>query len=319
MPTINAVSTLAFSLSSLEVALQHIAAYGFTQVELSDQLTHSQHFGVDTVDPLEVKRLLARHGLAPVAVNAFTIGVPDTGEWADNRKPDKVQKGTSSEVAQITEAKQKLVFYKLHDERQADAYRRRAQRLIDKAKLAGIPKVCLQGGHRLNIENHASELEAAARVLDQLGNYAERQGIRILLEMPHVWNIYFDHESSVRMLSHLQCDNIGVLLDSTHWHTTGYDLDSYLRFLGDRLWHVHLRDAAGRDDGEADYKLEITPGQGDVDFGHLADRLDTHGYAGDVTLETEYKNYSDPEEVDEENRQALAHLKSVGWQLATIA
>ena len=61
MATITAASTLAFSLSPLEVALEHISTYGFSKVELSDQVTHSQHYGVDSVDPLEVKRLLSRY------------------------------------------------------------------------------------------------------------------------------------------------------------------------------------------------------------------------------------------------------------------
>jgi hypothetical protein len=40
----------------------------------------------------------------------------------------------------------------------------------------------------------------------------------------------------------------------------------------------------------------------------LADALNKYGDDGDVSLETEYKTYSDPAEVDEENRFDLAHL-----------
>ena len=313
MATVTAASTLAFSLSPLDVALAHIAAYGFPKVELSDQITHSQHYGTDSVDPLAVKRCLDRYSLEPVAVNACMSGVRDTGRWAQPEIPVEQQSG--SETEEIREAKKKVVFLKLHDSEQAAFYIERGRRLIDKAKVTGIPKVCLQAGRRKQIECVDDELKAAAEVIDGLAVYAKSCGIKILMEMPHVWDLYYDVEKSKRMLSLLRSDNIGVLIDATNWHTSGYDIDDYVRFLGDRLWHIHLRDAAGRDTPDGDYKLEKTPGRGEVDFGLLGETLDEYGYQGEVTLETEYKNYSSPEEVDAENRFALAHLKSVGWDI----
>ena len=315
MATVTAASTLAFSLSPLEVALEHISAYGFTKVELSDQVTHSQHYGVDSADPLVVKHLLNRYSLEPVAVNACLSAVPDTGKWSHPRLAVERQSGPETE--EIREAKRKLVFLRLHDRQEAAVYVARAQRLLDKAKATGIPKVCLEGGWRKQIKNVEDELRASAEVIDDLAAHARDCGIKILLEMPHVWDLYYDVEKSKRMLSHLRSDNIGVLIDATHWHASGYDIDDYVRFLGDRLWHIHLRDAAGRDTPSGDYKLEKTPGRDEVDFSLLGETLDKYGYRGEVTLETEYKNYSSPEEVDEENRFALAYLKSVGWDIDT--
>ena len=314
MATITAASTLAFSLSPLETALEHISDYGFSKVELSDQVTHSQHYGVDSVDPLDVKRLLSRYSLEPVAVNACLSAVLGLGKWSHARLP--VERQSAAEAEEIREAKEQLVYLKLHDKEQAAVYIERAQRLVRKANATGIPKVCLQAGRRKQIENVADELRAAAEVIDGLAVYARDRGVKILLEMPHVWDLYYDVEKSKEMLSHLRSDNIGVLIDATHWHTSGYDIDDYVRFLGDRLWHIHLRDAAGRDTPAGDYELAKTPGRGEVDFGHLGETLDKYGYRGEVTLETEYKNYSSPEEVDEENHFALAYLKSAGWNIS---
>ena len=136
------------------------------------------------------------------------------------------------------------------------------------------------------------------------------------MEMPHVWDLYYDVERSKQMLSSLRSDNIGVTIDSTHWHTSDYDLDDYVSHLKDRLWHVHLRDAAGKDSPTGNYELEKTPGKGEVDFRRLGETLDRHGYEGTVTLETEYKNYKDPTEVDEENTFAISHLESEGWDMS---
>ena len=219
-----------------------------------------------------------------------------------------------SAVVECLEYAANLVPWTVED--QVERLRRhieRAQQLLGKSEAVGIPQVCLQGGRRKQIERIDAEIEAAAAVIDTLARAAAARGIRVLLEMPHVWDLYYDVDRSKQMLSHLRSDNVGVLVDSTHWHTSGYDIDDYVGFLGERLWHVHLRDAAGRDTAAGNFQLEKTPGRGEVDFAALGEALDKHGYRGEVTLETEYKNYGSPDEVDEENLFALDHLRRVGW------
>ena len=171
-------------------------------------------------------------------------------------------------------------------------------------------------GRKEHVEDIDRDLKAAAEVLDKQAEYAKKSGIRVLLEMPHVWQVYDDVEKSKQMLAYLQSDNIGVLIDSTHWHVSRYDIDDYVSTLQDRLWHIHLRDAAGKDSPAEKYLLEITPGEGEVNFELLGQTLDKYSYDGNVTLETEYKNYKDPAQVDHKNVAALAFLKSFGWEVA---
>ena len=315
MARVTACSTLAFSLSLLETALEHISRYGFDKVEISDQLTHSKHFSTHasrSVDPVAIRNLLERFSLTPVACNC-TLAAFYTDQPGLERAP--VEKQSAAETQEVKRAKQDLAFYKLHHENQAEAYKSRARKYIDNASAVGIPMVCLQAGRRSQIQDVSRELKAAAEVIDAMAEYARDAGIKVLLEMPHVWDLYYDADRSKEMLSYLKSDNVGVVLDSTHWHTSNYDIDDYVGFLQDRLWHIHLRDAAGEDSSAGDYELEKTPGKGEVDFGLLGKTLDKYGYRGDVTLETEYKNYGDVAEVDIENTYALAHLKSVGWQI----
>ena len=312
MARLTACSTLAFSLSTLDVALKHISAYGFEHVEIAEMLTHSKHFPIDTADPVEVARLLDKYSLKPTAANV-TLATYYTDQSGFLKA--SVGKQSSAETEEIKMAKQDRVYFRLHVKNEAEHYSSRVRGLIDKVKIAGIPMLVLNVGRKEHIEHIDLELKEAAAVLDEQAAYAKEAGIKILLEMPHVWQLYYDVERSKQMVSYLQSDNIGVLLDSTHWHVSGYDIDDYVRFLGDRLWHVHLRDAVGKDSPAGNYKLEITPGKGEVNFGLVGKTLDKYGYNGTVTLETEYKNYKDPAEVDHENAQAIAHLKSVGWEV----
>lgn len=312
MAEVTACSTLAFSLSDLETAIQHISAYGFTRLEISDQVTHSKHFPIDTARPREIRRLCSKYGITPIAANVSLAVF--RSEYPDYKRVD-VEKQSSAETKEIKEAKRDLVYHNLSDRHQTVDYVLRSITLIEKAHIAGIPMVGLQGGRRSQISKLENDLWAAAEVVDRIAEWAKTKKVKIILEMPHVWDIYYSVDNAKVMLSRLRTDNVGVCIDSTHWHTSGYDLDSYLRFLGPKLWHVHLRDAAGRDRPGAVYELEKTPGKGDIDFGIMGECLDKYGYRGDVSLETEYKNYTDPAQVDLENRFALRHLENVGWKV----
>jgi len=310
MPTITACSTLAFSLSNLETALVHISGYGFKKVELSDQVTHSKHFSAESADPYAVKKLLAKYSLEPVCAN---VAICIVNAEITGKAVSPAGSRSSSETEEIQKAKQYLSHHRLHIAAEAEDFYRIVTRLIDNAAIVGIPRVCVHTGRRNEIENLDAEIEAAARVIDRAAEYARSQNIEVLVEMPHVWNIYYDVEKAKRVFALLKSDNAGVLIDSTHWHTSGYDLEDYVSFLGDRLRHIHLRDAAGKDSSSGNYELEKTPGRGDVDFAYLGEILDKYNYRGEVTLETEYKNYKDPSEVDRENLFALNYLESKGW------
>lgn len=312
MPRLTSCSTLAYSLSSLEVALKHISSNGFEEVEIAEMLTHCQHFPIDRVDPIEVGSLLNKYSLKPVVAN-INLAVYYTGQPGLLKSP--VKNHSSAETQEIRKAKQQRAHYRLHVKNEAELYGHRARKLIDKAKIAGIPMLVLNVGRKEHAEDFDRDLKATAKVIDEQAEYAKDAEIKILLEMPHVWQLYYDVEKSKQMISYLQSDNVGVVLDSTHWHVSGYDIDDYVSFLQNRLWHIHLRDAAGKDSPTGNCQLEITPGEGEVDFKHLGATLDKYGYNGTVTLETEYKNYSDPAEVDHNNASAISHLESVGWKI----
>jgi sugar phosphate isomerase/epimerase len=315
MPRVTACSTLTFALSSLQTALEHIARYGFDRVEIADMLTHTKHFSAHssrTVDPVAVRELLKRNGLAAIAANCALVTIYQEGLGYEKVAAPRQ---SAAEREDVREAKENIVFYKLHEPRQAEAYKAQARVHLDNLSVVGVPMVCLNVGRRAQMQDPDGELQAAAAVIDEVAEHARRRGIRVVLEMPHVWQLYYDVDRSRQMLSLVKSDNVGVVLDATHWHTSGYDVDEYVSFLGDRLWNVHLRDAAGKDSPGGDFLLEATPGKGEVDFGLLGRTLDKHDYRGNVTLETEYKNYREESEVDAENASALAHLESVGWEV----
>jgi len=136
----------------------------------------------------------------------------------------------------------------------------------------------------------------------------------MLLEVPHLYTIHWNPGAVLWIFEHLSAANVGALVDSSHWGIIGYDPDQFFGRLGDRLWHVHLRDSRGPDTADRKQELELTPGAGTVDFRRFAQALDGAGYRAEVTAEFEYRDVT----LDEIERQCdlgLRHLARVGWQL----
>ena len=61
-------------------------------------------------------------------------------------------------------------------------------------------------------------------------------------------------------------------------------------------------------------RLELTPGDGEVDFRRFGEALDKAGYDADVTVEFEYRDMTLPA-IEQEFNKGLTYLESVGWQL----
>ena len=154
--------------------------------------------------------------------------------------------------------------------------------------------------HRERAERAPEHLEQARRSLAELVEYAEPKGVAIGLEC----RLWF-HEIP------LPQDAVDLLAPypphvAGYWHDVGHaevlhrlglvDLEAWFDLLGDRMLGTHLHDVAGLRDHRA-------PGNGDVDFAWLAERLPA---SASRTLEI------DQHEPDEAVGGALDVLRAAG-------
>ena len=278
MAKVTAISSLGWAHYTLYEALPRIVARGFTRVEIASFWCYCFHFNFGSPTPPELKAMLADHGLTPVALN-FSPGTPPA--WDESAHAPWI-----------------------------DAFERK----IAGAAEAGIPMMTMHFGARNDRDDQEEQLATAVRIYDRLGEFAAKHGVRMLLEVPHLYIIHWTPEAVLWIFERLASDNVGALIDSSHWGIIGYDIDAFLDALGGRLWHVHLRDSAGADTADREQDLELTPGAGSVDFARLARALDRVGYAGDVTTECEYRDVT-LDEIEHQYDLALAHLAGAGWEL----
>jgi sugar phosphate isomerase/epimerase len=178
----------------------------------------------------------------------------------------------------------------------------------------GIKMMTMHFGARNDRADQAEQLVTAARAYDRVAREAAKYGIRMLLEVPHLYTIHQTTDAALWLLDKLPNPNIGALVDSSHWGNSGYDLDAFLDRIADRLWHVHLRDSMGPEASPCRESLTLTPGAGVVDFGYLARTLDRVGYEGEVTTEFEYFDVT-LDYIEHQYDQGLRHLAEAGWEI----
>ena len=125
-------------------------------------------------------------------------------------------------------------------------------------------------------------------------------GVKFALEV-HPTELAFDVHSAERTLQALdRRPEFGFNFDPSHLHWQGIDPVQFLRAFPDRIYHVHVKDAAVTLDGRAGIlgsHLPFgdprrgwhfrSPGRGGIDFEAIVRTLNEIGYAGPLSVEYE--------------------------------
>ncbi|MBM3933557.1 MAG: sugar phosphate isomerase/epimerase [SAR202 cluster bacterium] len=275
---VTAVSSLGWAHYTLYEILPRMKALGFKRMEIASFGSYSFHFNFGSPTPPELVGMLKATGLTPINLN-FSHGI----YWA--YVPEDIDRFVAD-------------------------WSRKLPHLVE----AGIPMMTMPFGWRNERPDQEFQLANAVRAFDRVGDIAKKMGIRMLMEAPHLYSIINRPHHVEWVLERLSTDNVGVLVDSSHWGIINYEPEVFFKALGSRLWHVHLRDATGPDTADGNQELELTPGKGTADFAKFGQALDTVGYKGDVSLEFEYRD-STFEDIDKEFRDGVAHLAKTGWKL----
>lgn len=278
MAKVTALSSLGWAHYTLYEALPRMAARGFKRVEFTSFDSYCFHFNFGSPTPNELRKMLDQYGLTPVCLNYFAG------------------------------------FHRAWVPEDIDVMVAEWTRKIEQLPEVGIPMMTMSFGVRNDRPDQDFQLSNAVKAYDRLGKIGEKHGVRMLLEVPHLYGIMYRPEQVLWMFDRLSSANVGALVDCSHWGIIGYDAGEFFGRLGPRLWHIHLRDSGGPDTGDMKQKLEMTPGDGTVDFAKFGRALDKANYRGDVSIEFEYRDMT-LDAIEREHDRGLAHLASVRWEL----
>jgi L-ribulose-5-phosphate 3-epimerase len=137
----------------------------------------------------------------------------------------------------------------------------------------------------------------AAHWLNLCAAEAKKQKVKVLLEI-HNDSLVETVDGSLRLLGMIDYDNVGMIHDAGNMYITDtdYGRESVMK-LGDRLFHVHIKDELRVDEVGApgtftsltrhgnEMFLQCRLGEGGTDHRPLFDALREVGYTGWMTLE----------------------------------
>lgn len=291
MAAVTACATLGYASFDLEAAVRRIAARGFRRVEITELGAYCNHLPYRRSDPAFVRDLLARHALAPVALNVSTSRMVDG----------------------------KLVRILISDPRFTADIRAYVRWYVEAARVLGVRLISLPLGPRILDEAAwRDEIGRSCAVFRTIVAEAADAGVGVNLEVPHLFQLTDTVEHALAILDEIGHPSLGATVDTSHWGILRYDAPAFLRALGPRLKHVHLRDSQGGDTRDYRQALELTPGDGQADFRLFAATLDDLGYSGEAALELEHR-HDDLDAIESQYSRALAHLEACGWKVPRTA
>jgi len=156
---------------------------------------------------------------------------------------------------------------------------------IDLASLLDCNGVVVHGGYHFSSELKA-RMQASLERLQRAVAYAEEKGVKLFLE-----NLNFEpDDAEIHYLAHtveeckyyfdaITSDSLGWAFTVNHSNLVPEGIGGFLDAFGiDRIGEVRLADNLG------DKEVHLNPGEGNIDFPSVFNRLESTGYQGFYTM-----------------------------------
>ncbi|MCA9087064.1 MAG: sugar phosphate isomerase/epimerase [Planctomycetaceae bacterium] len=149
----------------------------------------------------------------------------------------------------------------------------------------------------------AEQWRTAVENMQRLGEYADRLGIDIALELePFPLSLLNNVDRMVEFTDAVGHPRVGANLDISHLHLAGVGAEQVSKLQG-RVLHVHISDCDGQKHGD------LPPGRGVVDFAPYLSAIGQLEIPGAVSIELEYS--PDPDRIEEWVQEAYAATASL--------
>lgn len=129
-------------------------------------------------------------------------------------------------------------------------------------------------------------LRACAEILDVYGirlglEYVGPHHLRKLGKYPFIWT----QNETLELIDAIGKSNVGILLDSYHWYTTGLSSEDITRLNEKHIVHVHINDAYPLPIEELKDNDRLYTGEGVIDLPLFLNSIKQTGYNGSISQE----------------------------------
>lgn len=147
-----------------------------------------------------------------------------------------------------------------------------------------LPSTDLKSAHLMSLA--VKRLRICAEILSaydiRLGlEYVGPHHLRGTWKNPFIWT----QEETLSLIDAIGLPNVGLLLDSYHWHTTGLSSDDIANLNESQIVHVHINDAANLPVEELKDNERLYTGEGIIDLELFLKSLQKTGYKGPIAQE----------------------------------
>ena len=146
------------------------------------------------------------------------------------------------------------------------------------------------GGNVADGQTLEDAIDWVAASLAEAAPAAEKLGVNIVLE---THDAFCRGADVARVLAQVPAASVGAVWDVHHPFRMGESIEETWRQVGERVKHVHIKDARRRPDGS--WQLVLL-GQGEVPCHAVIELLDRENYGGYVCAEWEKKWHPEIEE-----------------------
>ena len=153
-----------------------------------------------------------------------------------------------------------------------------------------VPIVRTFGGGPSEDQTMAEVIDLVAASLAEAAPDAERHGVTICLE---THDAFCRGQEVAGVLRQVDSPNVKAVWDVHHPYRMGESTEDTWNYIGERLAHVHMKDALRREDGSWELKLM---GEGEVPCREILHLLAAKGYDGYICAEWEKAWHPDIEE-----------------------
>jgi len=167
-----------------------------------------------------------------------------------------------------------------------ESLRERCSALCRVAGAIDCPWIIAVPGARPAGVSDLEAVEEAARELDRLGELAAPHGVRVALEFIG-WqdNAVRTLGAALEVLDAAGREDLGLVIDTFHFHVGGSDLADLERVPASRLAVLHINDAEDRPLEQLTDAHRLYPGEGVLPLGPMLLRLRQVGFAGPASVE----------------------------------
>ena len=147
---------------------------------------------------------------------------------------------------------------------------------VEAAVKLKCPLVVFSGGKRGTggLENTLAGLRKLVRLIADMP-------VKVALE-PHVGSQFQDETDYEKILGDITTEQLGITIDTGHFHEVGVDWKALIRKYPNRIYNVHVKDHVG--------SQSVPIGRGEIDMAGLIHELRAIDYRGPLAVELEVED-----------------------------